>query len=279
MRVLLATPYLAPHLDSGLFWVKALADLGHQIIPWDYRTSARPPAIEYDVAIGLKTPGELAKFMHSPKAVYWPDEFERTPGELQNLLREYDLVATPVRPTPSGCMWLLTGWDEEFHLPNYAVGPEGKDIPSLFIGTYTEHKAGYLEVIRPSIVLGNDYPRGFPNYRDHTAYGREYVMILGHAQVLINLHRDAGIGLNRRMFEMIACGFTVFDDVPGVADVFGETLLQHVSFDSPEEGRDMVQHYLAHPQSRDTLWQQERAKILPYTYQKSCQKLLEALTK
>jgi hypothetical protein len=201
---------------------------------------------------------------------YWPDWFDREPGLLDRLLKAYDLVATPVRPTPAGCMWLPTGWDPQFHQRRPGASP----IPSLAWGTYTERKDLYLETIHPTCIMGNEWSRGWPDVAIlQPRYGPALVAILSAAQVQINIHRD-NVGLNRRLFECCACGFTLTDIVPGVEEVLGQELTRLVGFHTPEEGLATMQHYLAHPEERGALWQREREAIQPYTYQAAAQRLL-----
>ena len=146
MNILLATPYLsANHWDSGLFWAAALSRLGHQVRLWDHRLEPPPPLDGLDCSIAMKGPPDLARHLTTRRACYWPDAFERTPG-LEHELREvYSVVATPVRPTPDGCLWLPTGFDPMIHKPN-------RDMPkifdSVFIGTGTPRKEAFLKEAR-----------------------------------------------------------------------------------------------------------------------------------
>ena len=276
MRILLATPWFSGHLDAGLFWASALGRLGHDVVLWDHRAEPDPPRIPCQVALVMKGDETVAARLRpwTPNVVsYWPDWFDREPGLLDRLLKAYDLVATPVRPTPAGCLWLPTGWDPQFHQRRPGASP----FPSLAWGTYTERKHHYLVTIRPSFIMGNGWsPAVSPSPVLPPHYGPALVAILSAAAVQINIHRD-NVGLNRRIFEMCACGPCISDRVPGVEEVFGKSLTQRMSFETPAEGRAMLIYYLEHPLEREELWASERELIKPFTYTAAAERLLSAI--
>jgi len=278
MRVLLATPWFSEHLDAGLMWASALGQLGHDVVLWDHRAEPDPPRLLCAVALVMKGDETIAAKLRprTPNVVaYWPDWLDRTPGLLERLLQAYDVVATPQRPTPEGCMWLPTGWDPQVHTRFPSGYPD--PIPSMAFGTGTPRKAEFLASICPTWVLGNDWDShlrwkgsGFLP----AAYGPRLVGTLSQAQVLVNVHRDA-VGVNRRLFEMMACGFTLTDIVPGVEEVLGPDLTRLVGFATPQEGRAQLLLYLDHPEQREALWQREHVAIQPYSYKAAAARLLQ----
>ena len=160
-------------------------------------------------------------------------------------------------------MWLPTGWDPEIHCPRGV----DKTIDTVFIGTATPRKKLFLDAIEPRI-FGNGWAKGIP-----AIYLDDYCKMLSAAKISINIHRDE-IGVNRRLFESIGCTFTLTDNVPGVEEVLGKDLARQVAFDTPEQGRTMVMHYLSHQAEREKLWQAERLAIMPYTYDEAVKKVL-----
>ena len=288
MNILLGTPYLSANwFDSGLLWLHALSQLGHSVIMWDHRLEG--PATAWltkriDVALMLKgLPQHVETFkgiahvsQHPVKTIsYWPDAFGRTPGLLQQLLDAYDLVATPVRPTPAGCLWLPTGWDWRIHseLPQVA-----KTHDSVFIGTATPRKYEYVRVVKPKLLFGNDWSE-FGLYGVKPVYLHDYVRTLNMAKVAIHVHRDGDVGVGRRFFEFIACTFTLTDLAPGVEEVLGSDLAAKVGFTTPEEAKEKLRWYLNHPGELQATWKAEKMAIQPYGYEKAANGLLNRIGK
>ena len=273
MNILLATPYLsANHWDSGLFWAAALSRLGHSVRLWDHRLESPPSLAGIDCSIAMKGGPDLVRHLTHRRAVYWPDDLDRTPGLEHDLLEVYSVAATPVMPTPKGWLWLPTGWDPLIHRPSGVVPL----WDSSFIGTGTPRKAEFLLAMGPTLVFGNSWD-GLLQGVNKPIYLHDYVDVLGKTRVSINLHRSDMVGINRRILESIACAFTLTDVVPGVEEVLGAELTRQVGFTTPEEGRERLRYFLDHPAERDALWRQERAAIAPYTYEAQAKRLLEAL--
>lgn len=268
MKILLATPFMAQHADAGLFWAKALCELGHSLILWEYRLNPEPPKADYDFALILKgesiDPGKLK----SPKVVYWPDALERTPG-IEDLLKHYDKVFTPVRPTPDWMEWLPTGWDPAIHRD---LSLE-RSIPSIYIGTANSgYKINMITEINPSWVGGNEWEYYVQREKPvaPATYLHELVGILNRGKILIDVHQSPSVGLNRKFFEMIACGFTIVDRVPGVREILN---LDGVTFESPEHAKWLIEYYLLHPEERQKIWELEKKRIQPYTYRAAAERV------
>jgi spore maturation protein CgeB len=59
--------------------------------------------------------------------------------------------------------------------------------------------------------------------------------------------REHGFASNR-LYDAVACGALVLsDDIPGLAERFGGAV---VTYESPEELKALIEHYLAHPEER-----------------------------
>lgn len=274
MYILLASPFFSQHWDAGHFWARALSRLGHRLTLWDYRADAEPPAGSWEVGLVLKGDAETPAKLR-PACVklvcYWPDRWGRA-LEAEASLEKYDAVYTPVRPTPAGARWLPGAWDETVHTPG--PGPEHVSADSIFVGTATDRKAEFVDVIMPTRLFGN----GWLNYARalvQPVYLREYASFLNQSRVAINIHRDDEVGLNRRFFEMVACTFTITDLVPGVEEILGPELTEKVAFSTPAEGAKLLALYLAHPEEATELWRAERTAIAGHSYRHLAVQLLE----
>jgi len=271
MNVLLITPLYSTHYDAGWYWLRALNQMGHSVQVWDYRLDVDPPLfIHYpDVTIVLKGENiDPRKLPSSPRYVYWPDDLGRTPG-IEEVLKYYDKVFTPVRPTPDNMEWLPTGWDLAIHKDLQVVRRD-----TMYIGTCnSDYKRDMIETIRPDLVHGNNWDYGYLP----PVYLHEFVATANQAKILIDVHQSPTIGLNRKFFEMISCGFTIIDRVPGVQEVLGWGLTQQVSFTSSDEAKELIKYYLERPEEREEIWQLQREKIQEYTYEKAAEKILSHL--
>ena len=83
------------------------------------------------------------------------------------------------------------------------------------------------------------------------------------AAILLNDHwddmREAGI-LSNRLFDALAAGaFVISDDLPEIGEVFGGAI---ETYRTPEELREKIDHYLAHPEERRALAQRGREIVL-----------------
>jgi len=267
MNILLATPLYSTHYDAGWFWLRALNQLGHSISVWDYRLDENPPPFTHYPGVTIVLKGETIdpRRLPSPKAVYWPDALERTPG-VEEVLEHYDKVFTPVRPTPDNMEWLPTGWDPAIHRDLQI-----KRRDTMYIGTCnSDYKRDMIEAIRPDLVHGNNWDYGYLP----PVYLHDFVHCANEAKILIDIHQSPTVGLNRKFFECIACGFTIVDKVPGVEDILGEELADQVSFETPKEAKELIRYYLDRPEERNEVWQLEQEKIQEFTYEKAVERIL-----
>jgi hypothetical protein len=271
MRILVATPFMSSHYDAGLFFVKALANRGHSIYLWDYRIQKEMPQVEADCSIVFKGETVDPSKLPRPAINYFPDWFERFHPSLLDRLAKYDRVFTPVIPTPASMTWLPSGWDPMIHR-NLGL-PRSHDI--MYIGTAnSEYKVAMVKKLDIYFVYGN-------GWKEHgvvakpPVYLHELVETANRAKVLIDIHQSPTIGFNRKGFEMVACGPTIFDNVPGMIEVLGEDLASEVCFGSPDMGKIKLRFLLADEKRRNELWEREKKAIQPYTYERCLDRMLD----
>lgn len=272
------TPLYSQHWDSGWFWLRALNRLGHSVIAWDYRLDVNPPPFFHypDFILVLKGENIDPRKLPSPRVVFWPDDPKRTPG-IEEVLKHYDKVFYSGRPTPKWMVWLPIGWDPAIHRD---LGSQ-RDINTLYIGTAnSEYKIKTVREIFPDIICGNEWDKCVDRpslCRWPPQYLHDFVKIANQAKILIDVQQSPHAGVNRKFFEMIACGFTIVDRVPGVEDILGWELTNQVSFKTPEEAKELIRYYLERPKERGEVWQLEREKIREYTYERIAEKVLSFL--
>jgi len=271
MRILIATPYMSSHLDSGLFWARAINQLGHSITLWDYRYDQRTNFSRgFDLSIVFK--GEVVdpKLLPGTKLIYWPDKFERTPGIIKDKLSLYDKIFTPVRPTPEGMVWLPSGHDKDVHKDMLLE----RFYKSVYIGTLnSEYKHNMVYEIGPSKVFGN----GWDSYcHEGPVYLDEFVRTANYTKVLIDIHQSPDTGVNRKLFEMISCGFTIVDRVPGIKEIFPD-IWAKFTFEDSKTAKELINYYLADYSEALNLWELQKKCIEPYSYLNCAKKMLKGL--
>ena len=252
-----------------------MTNRGHSVYLWDYRLQRRVPEVDPDLTIVFKgesiSPWELPR----PRFNYFPDWFSRFPG-IEGLLEQYDRVFTPVCPTPSWAIWLPSGWDPDVHKDLEL--PRIKEV--FYIGTANSpYKINMVKGIDPLYILGNGWDKVYSGQEKKThipAYLHEFVHVANRAGLLIDIHQESTIGLNRKCFEMAACGPTIYDNVPGLEDIFGD-LTPEIAFSSVETARIKVRLLLEDDKKRAEIWAQEREAIKHYTYEKCLDKMLSFL--
>ncbi len=276
MKLLIATPLFSFLGDAGHFWVKAFCELQHSVSIWDYRLKEYPPTIDYDACIVLKGESICPSMLHQPRVIYWPDEFVRTPG-IEPLLKEYDIVFSSEAPPPAWVHWLPAGWDPDIHRV-----PENTNryFESVYIGTAnSDYKVRTVMGLRPQIVAGNKWPiSGTYRGRMPPQYLRDFVELASSAKVLIDVHPLPNVGLNRKFFELMACGPTIVDRVPGVKEVLGQELHDQVTFSTVEEGQELIRRLLAMSDAeRHAIWVREKTAIQPYSYLNCAREMIQCI--
>jgi len=270
MHIMLVSPLYSTHFDSGWFWLRALGQMGHSVQVWDYRLDVDPPPFFSYPEVTLALKGESVNPRNLPRPCfnYWPDALERTPG-IEEVLQHYDKVFTPVVPTPDWMEWLPTGYDEKIHRDLHLE----RDVDTIYVGTAnSKYKVETIEKICPEAVYGNEWRDWYP-----PVYLHDLVRVLNRGKILIDVHQSPTVGLNRKLFEMIACGFTITDGVPGVQEILGKELASKVTFKDPHEAKELIRYFLEKPEEREDLWKVERKAIRNFTYLRATEKLLNSL--
>ncbi|MBA7689802.1 hypothetical protein ES703_98313 [subsurface metagenome] len=273
MKILVVTPFTSQHYDAGLFWIKALCKQGNSVLLWDYRTNPNPPMgyKNVDGTIVFKGEGIAPEILPKPKICYWPDALERTPG-IEALLLEFNEVFTPVRPTPDWMEWMPSGWDPDIHKD---LGLH-RMVDTIYIGTANSaYKVNTVRKLNPIGLFGNLWEdqvgRGSP-----PIYLHEFVKVANKAKILLDVHQSPNVGLNRKLFELIACGFTIVDHVPGVEELFPE-VWDNFTYSTPEQAKELIKHYLKREKARNDIWKQQRETIEPYTYHNLAWRMVQCL--
>jgi len=282
VRILVATPFMSGHYDAGLFWVKAMTNHGHSVYLWDYRLQPVMPKVVADLTIVFKGESINPERLSHPRFCYFPDWFSRFPG-IESQLIQYDKVFTPVCPTPSWAEWLPSGWDPDVHrdLQLHRI----KD--AFYIGTANSpYKKDMVKGIYPYYIFGNGWDDEeiwgktcgdrVTHIINPPVYLHDFVQVANQAGILIDIHQEKTIGLNRKCFEMAACGPTIYDAVPGIEDIFGD-LAPEITFGSAEAAKIKIRLLLEDDQKRAEIWAREREAIRNFTYEKCLDKMLRFL--
>jgi len=273
MKILLVSPILTSEYDSGKYILKALCELGHYAHVWDYRLQPNKRNFpECDLVLvnkGESIDPDIFKPLGVPVVNWYPDQLSRF--DVRDKLKKYDKVYSINKPEPGyeWVEWLPGAYDEDVHRD---VGIERK-VDCMYIGTCnSSRKVDYIKTINPNLIFGNEWDnfgiKAFP-----PVYGTKFTWVANHAKILVNIHQ-AEWGTNRKLFELIPCGFTLTDLVPGVEDIFGE-LADIIAFRTPEGGREMVKYYLEDEDERNKVWEMEKKIVKEYSYKNQIQKILK----
>lgn len=271
MKVLVATPIFQPY-DTGRFVLKALTELGHSCAIWDYRLTPKIPTQEYDVALVLKGESIDPTMLRHPRVNWYPDNLVRN-EEMIKKVEMYDAFYT-INKESHG-VWLPGAYDEDVH-KKMSIDRE-LNFDLVFIGTNNHPwKLDFLRHLRRSFnfpVFGNNWPQSFAY---PPLYFQDYAIMLNNAKIALNLHWDHQHGTNRKTFEIPPCTLMLTDRVEGIGDIFGR-LADKMSFETPEEAKELIQFYLENEEERLKVWEWQKAVIEPYTYKNQVAKILGGL--
>lgn len=271
MNILVVSPLNSVHHDAGWYWVKALIKLGHRVDTWDYRAypEVKKSPIKYDLTIVFKGETLVPSMFSGKKVCYWPDKLDRTPG-IENILKGYDKVFCPMRPTPKGMIWLPTGFDPDTHKDLKMI----RGIDSVYIGTNnSEYKFSMVRDIKPTEIYGNNW-QWYPELQVKLpVYDKALAVVCNRAKVIVDIHQAPDTGVNRKFFEMVACGLTIVDNVPGIQEILGTTA-GYVTYLGAEDARSLIRSFVKDPIWREEVWRQEKQAILGHSYEEAAKKLL-----
>ena len=259
MKILVAAPFLS--LGScALYIFKALADLGHVPIPWDYRSMLPLNDWEYDFALVWGTDPQIIRHLRGdrPKILWYPDDpyywsnTERNEHRiLETMAKVYDRTLTllPVK----GYEWLPAGCDRQIH---FSQAKEREGV--VFIGTCNSNLRRQLvyELSKhlKFPIYGNNWRTDFfkdwdeqtgyddshMDIKDQAAYFGQFRMLVDRAKVIIVDHHITG--LSTKTFEVAGVGgaLMVMDDKPGNTLMFPSA----PTFRSVEECVRLVKYFL-----------------------------------
>lgn len=266
MNILLVSPIITREFDSGKYILKALGELGHFVSIWDYRLEPNKKDLpKCDLTIVNKGEGIDVDSLPGLKALWYPDY----PIPEKEVTSKYDKVFIAAK-VESEFQWLPGAYDYHVHLPLSVK----KTVETLYIGSNTtERKRKFIEEIDPDIVVGNGWSGVRKSYCP--MYGLSFSMVVNTAKIAIDIH-SVEVGVNRKLFELIPCVFTLVDRVTGVEEILGR-VADKVCFDTPEECNELIDYYLDNEEERQLVWVAEKEAIFPYTYENQVEKILEAM--
>ncbi len=274
MRILVATPFMASHFDAGFFWIRALVNMMHSVYPWDYRLQTEMPKVDADFSLVFKGESIDPNILPRPRVNVFPDWFGFFPPSVEQRIKQYDLVFHLVLENvkKTGGIWLPGAYDELIHRDLNLR----RHIDTMYIGTAnSDYKVNMIRSIAPQVIAGNNWGTYRINARPaHYLY--DFVTLANQAKTLICAHRAPEDGITRKVFELVSCGFTIVDHVPGIEEIF-PGIWDKFTFRTPEEAKELIQYYLSHEAERNELWQKQKKAIEPYSYENCCLKMLECL--
>ena len=189
--------------------------------------------------------------------------------------------------------WLPFACDPEAHRPVELTDDEREryGCSACFVGSMYPGRARLLEHLADCglAIWGPGWERLPDNsplracLRGGPVPPEVWVKIFSAADIVLNIDGygttldDAGYMANTRVYEAPACGaFQLVDEKRDITTLFesGRELVCY-DFGKPEHLRELVAHYLAHPEERKRIAQQGRAAMLAaHTYQHRMQALI-----
>jgi GT2 family glycosyltransferase/spore maturation protein CgeB/polysaccharide pyruvyl transferase WcaK-like protein len=257
---------------------------GHRCIIQTLDQWENPVGLECDVAVHLKglTPYETKPGQLN---VLWNISH---PGKLTAAECDgYDLVLVASKrwadrlktetTTPVFVMEQAT--DPEVFFPDYEPI---HDRELVFVGNSRRVERRILRDLLPTdrdlAVWGGDWEglidekyvagKFLPNRQVRKAYSSASIVLNDHWDDM----REHGF-VSNRVYDALACGALVIsDDLPGLRENFGDAV---VTYSSPEELRELVEHYLASPEEGEQKGRQGREMVLAHhTFEQRIEELL-----
>ena len=271
--ILLVTPYIASAYDSGKYILKALLELGYQVLLWDPVVSVQPPSQDYDLAFLIKGGVEADK-LKRPRLNWFPDTFSRYDNRLvDKYTKEFDYFFT-INKEDRG-IWVPGALDVEVHHPYQ----EDTKFDVVFVGTaHTAERAAFImqfgDRFDGALALfgnrWNEYSINANPPQYFTAFGQ----VMSTAKIALNIHQDLfGIGVNRKVHEIAGCGSAMLltDKVSGLE----ETYPMAPSFDNLDECLELARYYLDHPSERSKkVKEMQELAYANYTYKHQVAEIL-----
>lgn len=201
---------------------------------------------------GYLIPATVLRAIQRPRILLFTELVARNPDQqylLRNRLFDHvflrshtciDHVIAQGWLQPSQVELFLSAVFPSFHrlLPN-----QPRDIDVLFIGTITPRRQALLAQLQDSLPL-----------TVARAYGQEMIALMNRAKVILNIHGEAHLDTETRIYEALACGGFVITERLSTESPF--TSGQHlIEVDSLDEMISQTRHYLSSPQARSNIAQ------------------------
>jgi spore maturation protein CgeB len=171
------------------------------------------------------------------------------------------------------------------------IGPRDRDVPISFVGSFTDAYADRTDVVE-AVALVADL-QTWTDDRDYlptdsaiietirgSAFGREMYEVLARSRVTLNSHgRVSGHDANNlRLFEATGMGsLLVTDHRKNLGDMF-DIGTELVTYRTPREAGDLVNHYLANPDEAARIAHAGQARTLrEHTWENRMSRFVEAV--
>jgi len=173
-------------------------------------------------------------------------------------LQKYKMLGQP------RAFFIPSAYEPKVHRPISASESKlgNQQFAVSFVGTYDRSRDRFLEALdwNQLYVWGDRWKR-FDNYKKykthivpHAIYFPDFADVLSHSHVTLGLLREEAEDKHtQRTFEIPACG--TFQLAPRNDEIlsFFEEDKEIVCFNSPEEMKDKIEYYLAHPSERNQI--------------------------
>lgn len=288
--------------STNIFAAKALRELGHEVIEFDYRLvssqigpTAMNAGILYETnkshpdlviickgdVLAVSVVQQLAKITH---VHYWyPDPICTTPQHFIQLASECTTVSCCGGGVArffvdKGCpkvFHILEGVDPSYYHPIGSSPDFSAEVS--FIGSRTQEKMDYIYYLGAKHLV-RVYGPGFGNQ----IFGDTFSVVCGSSKAMlsVNTENTTADSFSDRVFLYLACGSFVFQKYsPGLENVF-ENKKHLVWFDSKEELLDLADYYLVpeREEERRAIAQAGYEKVITnHTWRHSMLQLLECI--
>jgi len=271
--VVAAMPVVSLHLVSARWanhpWgmgndvYDTLERMGFDVIDTDFRIDRRhlPLLLQQDAHLtvvmkGEGIPSELIRRIRGVTVLWYPDDLLATqhgPREIAYNGSAFDLVygfakydlGEYAKYGVAKARWLPLACDPHVH--------RKLDLPKLqdvcFVGNIYPNRAALFDRLsqRFDILVTR-------------AYGQEMVQVYNQSRIVLNLGIGKG-GVQHRVFEALACGSLLLtNELDPDERIFQDRV--HLVYYTERTIEDLIAHYLAHPDERETIARQGRAEVL-----------------
>lgn len=285
MRILLATNYFSTG-NTGNFIIKCLAELGHHILPWDFRIAPHnPPKGDYDLAIAYCVNDLTYGFRKDrPSVLVYLDDPAWWKGINHKALLEN--VAKPYTHTYTlnkleGYKQIVLGCDKDVH-KKVELREEDKNAygsDATFIGTVRD-KGRYNFVNEFISKLDRKYKMTLWgenwNKESQPIFFLGFNNVCNSSKVVLNEHFCNSP--STKVPEIMGCGggLLICDNKPGVRGVSKKIPV----YNSAKEAVELTEYYIENEEERKKLVDElQKIAYEKYTYKVQFKKLLKEVMK